>query len=171
MATGDITKVLKTALTGSGDIHGLASSSTLLAGYARAAVDTTSPSPTATEFEHSGKIKLGTSPAAGTQIQIWAIPSIDGTNWPTGFSGSAGAVTPASAGILAGYAKLAQVINVDVTTTGQVCDYEFSASAVFNGPLPKKYQLWFVHNTGVALDATAGSHTYTDIGSYQNVSP
>ncbi len=171
MATGDITTVFKTALTGSGGINSLASSTGLLAGYSYGAIDTTSPSPNATEFQHSGKIKLGTSPSVGTQVQIWLIPSIDGTTWPDQFDGTAKSVTVASQGVLYGYGFLAKSISVDVTTTGQILDFEFNASAVFNGPLPKKYLKFIVHNTGAALDSTGGNHPYIDIGSYQNVSP
>lgn len=170
MATGDINPVYSTAQTGTGGVNGLASSADWTAGYAFAAVDVGSMTPIPSDIRHSGKIRGGTSPTSGTQIQLYLVPCEDGSNWPDVFTGSANTFTNTSPGVRDGACKLAAILNVDSTTSNRDYYYDFSASQVFGGALPKKYQLFVSHNSGVALGGTAGDHTWQYVPQYDHVS-
>jgi hypothetical protein len=41
--------------------------------------------------------------------------------------------------------------------------------AAFGGELPSKVVLFIVHNTGVALNSTAGNHEVSYVGTYPQV--
>jgi hypothetical protein len=50
--------------------------------------------------------------------------------------------------------------------------YHFSGVSLrsaFGGCLPSKVVLFAVHNTGVALNATAGNHEFSYIGEYPQI--
>lgn len=170
MAVGDINPVYSSATTGTGGVTGLTSSSDWTAGYAYAAINVGGMTPIPFDVRHSGKVRVGTSPTSGTQIQIYLVPSENGTNWPDVFTGSAGAFTNTSAGVRDGACKLAAILNVDSTTTGRDYYYDFSAAQLFGGTLPQQYQVFVSHNTGVALDGTAGNHTWQYVPQYNHVS-
>jgi hypothetical protein len=44
-----------------------------------------------------------------------------------------------------------------------------SLAQAFGGTLPSKVVLFIVHNTGVALNATAGNHEFSYVGVYPQV--
>ncbi len=138
----------------------LGSSSTWVAGRSSAEIDNTSG--LYLDRPVSGKITVGTSPTAGTVIEVWLIPKLaDGTYADT-FTGSDAAVTVTSRGILMSYGILLASITVDATTTDRVY-YFWSSIAGKVGTLPpKKYQLFFTHNTGVNLNSTGGNHVITE---------
>lgn len=170
MAAGDINPVYSSATTGTGGVTTLASSTDWTAGYAYAAVDVGASTPIPCDIRHSGKIRVGTSPTSGTQIQIYLVPSEDGTAWPDVFTGSANTFTNTSAGVRDGACKLAAILNVDSTTSNRDYYYDFSASQVFGGSLPKKYQVFVSHNTGVNLGSTGTDHTWQYVPQYNHVS-
>ena len=167
MAAGDIRPVHGSTTSGSGGLTSLGSSSTWLAGYEWFEVDISSTPPR--DVRHDGKIRVGTSPTANTEIRLYLVASNDGTNWPDVFDGTASAETVTSEGVRDGFAKLAAIMRVDSTTSNRDYFYEFNAAAVFGGSLPKKYVVFVAHNTGVNLNSTAGEHTYRYTPQYDNV--
>lgn len=170
MAAGDINPVYSSATTGTGGVTTLASSTDWTAGYAFAAINVGAMTSIPSDIRHSGKIRVGASPTSGTQIQIYLVPSENGTNWPDVFTGSAGLFTNTSAGVRDGACKLAAILNVDSTTSSRDYYYDFSAAQSFGGTLPEQYQIFVAHNSGVALGGTAGDHTWQYVPQYDRVS-
>ena len=75
----------------------LASDTSLLTGRESAVIDNTAN--LYLDFLISGKITAGTSPTAARSIEVWAVGSWDGTNWPDVFDGTESAETITSADI------------------------------------------------------------------------
>jgi hypothetical protein len=156
---GAIKTTYGTLQSGTGGLTSLASSSTWLAGYEWFVVDNTTE--LAFDFYVSGKITVGTTPTINTEIRIYLVGSYDGTTWPDVFDGTPSAETVTTAGLRDGYARLAAALLVDATTSN--VGYNFDLGGLrqyFGGVLPKKVAVFVAHNTGVALNATAGNHTY-----------
>lgn len=114
----------------------------------------------------SGKATTGTSPTASRQIEVWAV-AWDGANWPDVFDGTSSAETITSLDI-----KNAICKSVAIMPTNNTSDrtYHFTGASLrqaFGGELPSKAVLFIAHNTGVALNSTAGNHEF----SYQGVYP
>jgi hypothetical protein len=134
----------------------LASDTNLLAGQESSAVDNTVDG--RRDYWVSGKVMTGTSPTASRSIQVWAVGSWDGTNWPTVFDGTNSAETIPLAEIKNAVCKFVAEMATTSTSNQQ---YDFGpvlVSSVFGGDIPPKFVLFITHNTGVALNATAGNH-------------
>jgi len=134
----------------------LASDTNLLAGRESTAIDNTSG--LNLDFLISGKVTTGTSPTAAKQIEVWAVGSWDGTNWPDVFDGTDSAETVTSVDI-----KNAICRNVTIMATSATSNVAYffgpvSLATVFGGVVPPKVVIFVVHNTGVALNATSGNH-------------
>ena len=134
----------------------LATDANLLTGRESAAIDNTSL--LAIDYLVSGKITSGTSPTASKNIQVWAVGSWDGTNWPDVFDGTDSLETITSADIKASVCRF--VAEMATSATSNVA-YHFgpvSLASVFGGVLPPKVVLFVTHSTAVALNSTAGNH-------------
>lgn len=145
-------------------VASLASDTNLLAGVESATVDNRTDG--AEDHIMSGKFTTGTSPTASRQIEVWAV-AWDSNAWPDVFDGTSSAETITSADI-----KNALCYCVKILPTNNTSDrtYSFtgvSMKSVFGGVLPSQYVLFIVHNTGVALNATAANHELR----YQTVYP
>lgn len=142
----------------------LASSTTWVAGRSSAEVDNTSGF--YLDRPVSGKIEVGTTPTTATTIEVWLIPKLSDSTYPDTFDGTDKAVTVTSRGILLSYGILLASIVVDSTTSNR--DYFFwsSIAGKVGTVPPKKYQLFFTHNTGAALNATGGNHVITETPEY-----
>lgn len=160
MAAGDVYPVYATPTSGSGGPESLASSSTWVAGYEWFKVDVAAMTPVPVTIRHQGKIRVGTTPSANTQIRIYLVASEDGSTWPDVFDGTASAETVTSAGVRDSFAKLAAVLVVDANTSNRDYPYSFDAANVFGGSLPDSYVVFVTHNCAVALNATSTEHTY-----------
>lgn len=153
------------ATSGSGGVTSLGSSSTWVAGYEWFVVDNTTA--LMLDYELAGQITVGTSPAAGSEIRIYLIPSVDGSTYPDVFDGTPSAETVTSAGVRDGFAALAKVINVDTTTSDRAYPFHVpSVAALFGGNVPKKFAVWVSQNTGAALNGTGGNHTWLSQGEF-----
>ena len=112
----------------------------------------------------SGQFKVGTSPTSGNLIYVYAFgPRLVSSGTPT-YPDTLGAtdanVSITSANIRNNTLKLVCALTVDATT-GRVYDIPpTSLAMLFGGSLPLRWGLWVVHNTGVALDASAGGNLY-----------
>lgn len=167
----DIKKAYGTLVSSSGGLTSLGSSADWTVGYLWYIIDNTAGTTTlALDRLQFGKIRVGSSaPTANTIIRLYAVPSPDGTTWPDGIAGTAGAVTWTSAGVRDGCVVLARSLKVDTTTASRDYYYHFSLASLFGGFLPKKTGIYVAHNTGTALNSTAGQHTYNDQPIYATV--
>ena len=134
----------------------LASDTNLLTGRESATIDNTSA--LALDVLVSGKITAGTSPTASRSIEVWAVGSWDGTNWPDVFDGTESAETITSADIKASICRLIAAMATANTSDRTYHFGPVSLAAAFGGVLPPKVVLFVTHSTGVALHATAGNH-------------
>lgn len=137
----------------------LASDTTLLAGRASTAVDNT----VNLDLDHiiSGFITTGTTPTVSTTIELWAYAPISiaaGTaTYPDSITGSDAAKTMTSANVKYAALRLISSITIDSTSNRAYPFAPVSIASIF-GSMPSFYGLFTVHNTGVALNATAGNH-------------
>jgi len=106
----------------------------------------------------SGKITAGTSPTAARSIEVWAVGSWDGTNWPDVFDGTESAETITSADIKASVCRFVAAMATANTSDRTYHFGPISLAAAFGGTLPPKFVLFVTHSTGVALNSTAGNH-------------
>lgn len=147
-------------------VASLASDTNLLAGIESAIVDNRTDG-----FEDhilSGKFTTGTSPTASRQIEIWAV-AWDSNAWPDVFDGTSSAETITSADIKNALCKAVAVLPTNNTSDRTYSFTGVSMKTVFGGVLPSQYVLFVVHNTGVALNATAGNHELRYQGIYPQV--
>jgi hypothetical protein len=136
----------------------LASSSTLVAGVESDAVDNTGTN-LYLDYLLAGNITVGTTPTSGTTIEVHVVGMRDDTTWPDVFDGTGSAETITSADVKAGICRPAAVLGVNATTSNVA--YYFgpvSVALLFGGVVPRKFVVFVTHNTGVALNATAGNH-------------
>lgn len=139
----------------------LASDTNLLAGRETTAVDNTSN----LDLDHllGGKVRVGSSPTAGRRIEAWvyaAFKIASGTpTYVDGFSGSDANKSLTSANVKASALRRIWSTFIDSTSSR---DYYMPLTSVADlfGRLPPYWGLWIVHDTGVALDSTGGSHEF-----------
>ena len=134
----------------------LASDTNLLAGRESAAIDNTADK--MLDYLISGKITTGTSPTTARSIQIWAVASFDGTLWPDVFDGTHSDETISLANIK--NSSVCRLVDEISTTATNDEDYYLAGVSIARlfGSVPPKFVLFVTHNTGVALNATAGNH-------------
>jgi hypothetical protein len=142
------------------NLGAIATSSTLVAGWASAAVDNAAGTLSATvsdaaiDVHVGGKITTSGTTTANTQIEVWAYGSYDGTTYTAGISGSEGTVTLTSS-----EKPMLRLLNVipNLDTTART--YEFgplSVAAAYGGAMPRKWGVFVTQSTGTSL-AAAGS--------------
>jgi len=136
----------------------LASSSGLVAGWQSDIVDNRTAKNV--DVLISGTIRVGTTPTINTQINIYAWSQLENTGptRPDSFGTTAGARSITTLGVGRGYLRWLTSLDVDAATSDR--DYPFGylpLAAQFGGTVPDQWGLWIVHNTGVALNATAGN--------------
>lgn len=154
----------KTTITAA--VASLASDTNLLAGIESSVIDNTTDG--FDDILLSGKSTTGTSPTASRQIEVWAV-AWDGANWPDVFDGTTSAETITSSDIKNAICKPVAILATNNTSDRTYHYSGVSARAVFGGELPSKFVLFQVHNTGVALNATAGNHEHSYMGVYNQV--
>jgi hypothetical protein len=106
----------------------------------------------------SGKIRAVST--AARAIEVWAVGSWDGTNWPDVFDGTDSAETITSANMKASVCRFVAAIATDNTGTTDR-DYHFgpvSIAAAFGGTLPPKFVLFVTHSNTSALNSTGTTH-------------
>jgi hypothetical protein len=144
----------------------LASSTTLLAGIESGLIDNSTDN--YGDFHLAGNIMVGTTPTTGTVIEVHVVGMRDDTTWPDVFDGTASAETITNAEVKAGICKPAAVLGVNSTTSNIAYPFgPVSVALLFGGTAPpKKFVVFVTHNTGVALNATAGNHNISITPSY-----
>ena len=134
----------------------LASDTNLLTGRESATIDNSTN--LYLDILISGKITAGTSPTAARSIEVWAVGSWDGTNWPDVFDGTESAETITSADIKASVTRYLAAMATANTSDRTYHFGPVSLASAFGGTLPPKVVLFVTHSTGVALNSTAGNH-------------
>lgn len=162
MATVTTTYAAAAAITI--DPSALASSSTFVAGRESSVIDNS-----VNKFVDAllaGKITVGTTPTANTQIIVYVFGAMDDTpTYPDVMDGTDSAETLTSAGVGRGYLRIAAVCDVDSATSDRAYNFgPVSVAQLFGGVLPRHWGVYVAHNTGVALNATAANHAIKYIG-------
>lgn len=153
----DIKVAYGTASDATITLASLASDTNLLAGRQSSAISNTST--LALDYLISGKVTTGTSPTAARSIEVWAVGSWDGTNWPDVITGAGDAgKTFTSSDIKASSCRLLGAMATSATSNVNYFFGPVSVAAAFGGVCPPSFVVFIVHNTGVALNATAGNH-------------
>ena len=155
-----------TTTTITASVASLASDTNLLAGIESSIVNNETDG-----FEDhilSGKFTTGTSPTTSRQIEVWAV-AWDSSAWPDVFDGTSSAETITSSEIKNALCKAVVVLPTNNTSDRTYSFTGVSMKTVFGGVLPSRYVLFVVHNTGVALNATAGNHELRYQGIYPQV--
>lgn len=138
----------------------LATSSTLLAGQESTAVDNT----TNKDLDHlvSGQITVGTTPTINTIIEVWAYSyqtiAAGVPTYPDVLDGTDSVETLTNSGVKFGSLRLVASISVPATTSNVVYPFAPKSIASLFGAMPQFWGIFVTHNTGVALNATAGNH-------------
>lgn len=136
----------------------LASSATFVLGRETAAQDNGTNK--YVDSRLSGKVTVGTGPTTNTQIRVYSFAAADDTpTWPDVFDGTDSDETLTSVGVGAGFLKLVSMMPVDSTTSDRT--YWFTGwRSLFDlfGFQPQDWGVFVTHNTGVALNSTAGNH-------------
>lgn len=138
----------------------LATDPNLLAGRASTAVDNT----VNLDLDHllSGVITTGTTPTAGTTIEVWVysyhIITTGTPTYPDSITGTDANKSMTSANVKSAALIRAYTIVVDATTARSYYFPPLSIASLFGGTLPPYWGVFVVHNTAVALNATAGNH-------------
>jgi hypothetical protein len=145
----------------------LATDANLLTGRESATIDNTSA--LVLDYLVSGKITSGTSPTTAKSIEVWAVGSWDGTNWPDVFDGTESAETITSSDIKASVCRYIAAMATSATSNVAYHFGPVSLAAAFGGVLPPKIVLFVTHSTAVNLNATAGNHQIRLQPVYQTV--
>lgn len=145
----------------------LLSDTSLLTGRESAAIDNTSS--LVLDYLVSGKITAGTTPTAARSIEVWAVGSWDGTNWPDVFDGTESAETITSADIKSSVCRLIAAMATSATSNVTYHFGPVSLASAFGGVLPPKVVVFVTHSTAVALNSTAGNHQIRLQPVYQTV--
>ena len=145
----------------------LATDANLLTGRESAAIDNTSA--LVLDYLVSGKITTGTTPTTAKSIEVWAVGSWDGTNWPDVFDGTESSEVISSTDIKASICRFVAAMTTSATSNVTYHFGPVSLAAAFGGVLPPKIVLFVTHSTAVALNATAGNHQIRLQPVYQTV--
>ena len=147
------TPLFGTVVTHTIAIASLASDTNLLAGRAGTAIDQKDTDDAIDAFV-GGLVTTGTSPTASRQVEVWAYSTPDDTNYNEAITGTDANVTLVTKSLL----RLITIIPTNNTSNKAYTWGPFSVGQIFGGIIPVQWGIYIVHNTGVALNATAGNH-------------
>lgn len=115
-----------------------------------------------------GKFTLGTSPTAGTQVEVWCYSSYDGISYSAGLGTADAAFTTTSS--KKGLMKLLTIIPTEAVSDFQYVWGPYSVAALHGGTMPQSWGVFITHNSGVAANSTASAFEvkYTPV-QYQSI--
>jgi hypothetical protein len=145
-------------------IGALAASSTLLDGHAWDEVDNSANK--FLDFELAGQVKVGNAPTGGV-VEILVVAQIGHGSYPYPFTGSEADFSLPNRSSIDNAIVRAFVIEVDTTADGLYSFGPISVKSLFDGIMPKKFQVGLAHSTGDDLNAGVGFITVT--GQFLNV--
>lgn len=145
-------------------LAGLGYHTTMLNGRSSAAVNNTSN--LYLDYLVGGKATTGTGPGATGQIRVYAYGSWNDTPaYPDVLDGTDSNKTITSTDIR-DQLPLVTAMITDSTSNRTYAMSVRALSSSFSGIVPKYHGLFVTHNTGVALNATAGNHDLVYTGVY-----
>ena len=168
LPNSDVKEAFAASSTLTASIASLATSSTKLAGWESAAFDNTTNK--YLDALLAGLITVGTTPTTNTGIDVCLVGMRDDSTWPDVFDGTDSAETVTNQEIKDQICKPFQTISV-VSTSSNI-GYWYGPGGVasrFGGVLPRQFDLFIAHNTGVNLNATAGNHVQSVTPTYLTV--
>lgn len=114
----------------------------------------------------AGTWTAGTTPTTNTNVYVYVFAVRDDSpTYPDVFDGTASAETLTSAGVGAGFLKLAGALFIDSTTSDRVYSFgPVSVAQLFGGIMPPKWGIFITHNTGANSNSTAGNHVWKYTG-------
>lgn len=156
MASVKLAYVTPVALTIT--LASLASDTNLLAGKQSSEIDNSTN--LYLDYLLSGQVTVGTTPTTAREILIYVAGLMGNAGYGDTITNAGDASkTMTSVGIRDGYLKLAARMLVDSATSNRAYTFgPISLAALFGGVAPRKFVVFVVHNTGVALNATGGNH-------------
>jgi len=163
MATTNINYGANTTITISP--ASIASSASFVAGQESTQIDNTT-----NKFDDvivSGKSTVGTTPVVNTiiAIYVWGSNISLATTPIDVLDGTDSAETLTNTGVLNSALVIGATIKVLAVTSNITYAFvPFSVAQLFGGSVPKFWGLFVAHNTGVALNATAGNHVFEYYG-------
>jgi hypothetical protein len=101
------------------------------------------------------KVTTGTTPTNGNLIQVWAFGTADGTNYSGGAGTTDAGFTPTNVNNM----RLLESFTVTSTSNITYVSGSHSIANAFGGTMPRKWGIFVLNNSGVALNATAGNHS------------
>lgn len=162
MATTSVNYSSNTTITCGLASTPLASSASFVAGRESNEIDNTT-----TKYNDAlvqGKVTVGTTPTANTTIAVyvWGAGTSLATTAIDVLDGTDSDETLTNTGVLYSALRLAATISVIATTSNITYNIApFSVASKFGGVLPKFWGIFVTHNTGAALNATAGNHSFS----------
>jgi hypothetical protein len=154
-STSSVAVTISLASLGSG------ASGVFTAGRESTAIDNT----TNLDCDHilSGQITTGTTITASRSINVYVAAPLSvssGTpTWPDVLDGTDSAETFTSANVMNGIVKLAASMTTDNTNDRAYTFSGVSVASLFGGSLPPFYVVFVAHDSGNALNSTAGNHS------------
>lgn len=117
----------------------------------------------------AGQITVGTTTTAGV-IEVWAFAQRADSTWPdlftTSYAGTDGGFTIRSRDILFAGARLVSSMTVAASLSNVPHSFGPQDVAALFGYPPKDVAFFVAHNSGVALNATAGNHAMHILPAY-----
>jgi hypothetical protein len=113
----------------------------------------------------SGKIRAGTSPTADRTIEVWAYTAWDDSvpSYVDGIAGTDSGDTLTSVNVKNGSLRLIASIPTDNTSNTDYFIPPTSIAQLF-GSMPKRWGVFVINCTGVALNATGSEHVLNYLG-------
>lgn len=158
MAAGDvkIAYAASSALTVT-NLHSIATSATLVAGWESAVIDNTSN--LYLDYLITAKIELGNSATAG-EIRVYIVGTLDDTpTYPAPFDGTESTEDTANVTLRDSHARLLMSASTRADP-GTDDDYYLGPASVascFGGVCPAKFVIFVTHSTGVNLAASGNT--------------
>jgi hypothetical protein len=149
-------------------IASLATDANLLAGYESTGLSNTGN--LYLDILVGGKVTSGTSPTTATQIEIHCIGAVNDTPlYPDVFTGVTGTKTITAAEVKQSLVAPICILPVNASSNISYWTKPVGIRQLFGDGLPSAHSLFAVHNTGVALNATAGNHAWYNTPVYATV--
>lgn len=149
------------------NLHGLASSSTWVAGWESGAIDNTTN--LYLDYRVTAKLVAESSGLSAGEIRMYLVGMLDDSTWPDVFDGTESAETVTDTEVRDAICRLAAITSTD-TTASRTYPLECpSVAAVFGGNVPSKFVIFITQSTGAALESTGSPNQVTIKGSYLTV--
>lgn len=147
------------------NLHGIASSSTWVAGWESGAIDNSTN--LYTDYIINAAIVVESAGLSAGEIRMYLVAELEDASWPDVFDGTESTETITDTEIRDAICRLAAFTQTDTTASRTYYLNCPSVAAVFNGTVPRKFVIFITQSTGTTLETT-GNAVYIK-GVYQTV--